>query len=169
MFTAVVDGQVLRFALLPPYLQKLGRSRKELEATAGWELTSAALRAMKAECARHQISFVLMFVPEKTQVYWPLAERFFSPAKLQEAADFYSQYTGSMTRIDDVRMNRLAQNDLLREFCAAEGIPMVDLTDVLERQVQSGRQVYFPDDTHWNAHGHDVAARELARFLADRP
>jgi lysophospholipase L1-like esterase len=58
------------------------------------------------------------------------------------------------------------QNDLMREFCAAAGIAFLDLTPALEQAAASGRPVYFADDAHWNAAGHDVAARELAKFLA---
>ena len=33
----------------------------------------------------------------------------------------------------------------------------------------SGRAVYFADDAHWNAAGHEIAARELAKFLTRQP
>jgi hypothetical protein len=42
---------------------------------------------------------------------------------------------------------------------------MLDLTASLQHQVEAGRETYFADDTHWNAAGHDVAARGLAKFL----
>ena len=61
--------------------------------------------------------------------------------------------------------NRLALNDLMREFCAREGIAFVDLTAELQSTLSTGRNVYFPDDSHWNAAGHEVAARSLARLL----
>jgi lysophospholipase L1-like esterase len=41
----------------------------------------------------------------------------------------------------------------------------LDLTPDLQEQVESGKNVYFPDDAHWNAAGHDVAAARLAEFL----
>ena len=61
--------------------------------------------------------------------------------------------------------NRLALNDLMREFCAAEGITLLDLTADLEATLSAGHNVYFPDDSHWNATGHEIAAAALARLL----
>jgi hypothetical protein len=61
--------------------------------------------------------------------------------------------------------NRLALNDLMREFCAQEGIAFLDLTAELQSTLGTGRNVYFPDDSHWNAAGHEVAAQALSRLL----
>ena len=33
----------------------------------------------------------------------------------------------------------------------------------------NGRAVYFAGDAHWNAAGHEIAAKELAKFLAKQP
>jgi hypothetical protein len=62
--------------------------------------------------------------------------------------------------------NHLAQNYLMAEFCEREGIALVDVTPDLAAVAAQGRNVYFPDDSHWNARGHQVAAERLARFLA---
>ena len=62
--------------------------------------------------------------------------------------------------------NRLAQNELVASFCRREGIAFLDLTPDLSRVAAQGENVYFPDDSHWNARGHQVAAGRLALFLA---
>jgi len=72
-------------------------------------------------------------------------------------------------RVADIRANRLAQNELMRDFCSSAGIPFLDLTPSLEQEAASGRAVYFADDAHWNAAGHEIAAREVAKFLAQEP
>jgi len=169
MFAIPVANRTVRYAFLPPYLQKLAMPGAEIERSRGWELTQTALRQMKADCDRDGSTFVLMFIPAKAAVYWPLTERSFAPAPLQEAANFYCRYNHMPLPIEDVRSNRLAQNALLQAFCAQEKIPMLDLTLSLEREVEAGHEMYFPDDTHWNAGGHDLAARELAKFLNLQP
>jgi lysophospholipase L1-like esterase len=88
---------------------------------------------------------------------------------LQRAIDFSCLYNHMQLRAADLHANRLAQNDLLRDFCNEARIPFLDLTPALEQNAADGRAVYFPDDAHWNAAGHDVAARELAKFLALQP
>jgi hypothetical protein len=59
-----------------------------------------------------------MFIPEKAQVYWPLARRSFTPTELQAAVDNYCRYNCKPLRLAEVDSNRLAQNELLRDFWA---------------------------------------------------
>lgn len=50
-------------------------------------------------------------------------------------------------------------------FCHEKNVPCVDLTDALRSSVGRGRPTYPPTDTHWNAHGHAIAATALADVL----
>ena len=169
MFHVPVGGRALQFAFFPPYLQKLGRPREEIERTRGWELTTKVLRKLKAECEQDGSTLIVMVIPAKEQVYWPLVERTFTPETLQEAINFYCRYNNMPLRLADVRANLLEQNALLGEFCASEGIRVLDLTEALRAEVAAGRETFFPDDTHWNTLGHEVAARELAKALEAAP
>jgi hypothetical protein len=162
-------GGMLRFAFMPPYLQKIASSRQELQRSRGWELIRASFLRMRAACAKQGSRFTVLFIPSKAEVYWPLVERSLGPEELQRALDFSSSYNHMQLRADDIRANRLAQNDLLREFCAKEKIPFLDLTPALEQSAAAGRGVYFSDDAHWNAVGHEIAAQELAKFLSRAP
>ena len=72
-------------------------------------------------------------------------------------------------RAATIHANRLAQNDLVREFAAQQNISFLDLTPALEQNAAAGRAVYFSDDAHWNAAGHALAAEELAKFLSLTP
>jgi len=162
-------GIPLRFAFMPPYLQKLASSRAEIERSRGWELVRGALLKMRETSAQHGSRLTVLFIPSKDEVYWPLVERSLGREELQRSLDFVSSYNHMPLHAADIRANRLAQNDLLREFCVAAGIPFLDLTPALEQAAASGRAVYFADDAHWNAAGHEIAAQELATFLAARP
>ena len=55
----------------------------------------------------------------------------------------------------------------MKAFCAEQDLAFLDLTPLLEAAVEAGRNVYFPDDAHWNAAGHEVAAQALASFLSE--
>jgi lysophospholipase L1-like esterase len=124
---------------------------------------------MRETSAQHGSRLTVLFIPSKDEVYWPLVERSLGREELQRSLDFVSSYNHMPLHAADIRANRLAQNDLLREFCVAAGIPFLDLTPALEQAAASGRAVYFADDAHWNAAGHEIAAQELATFLAARP
>lgn len=169
MFTVPVANHAIQFAFLPSYLRQLSVPRPEIEASRGWQLTEQALREIKTECETNGAELLFVFVPEKAQVYWPLAERSFSAAELQAAVNFYWPPSETPLTIEAVHAQRLALNEVLQDFCARERIPMLDLTARLEREVEAGRGMYTPDDPHWNATGHEVAAREIAEFLASKP
>ena len=158
-------GGILSFAFMPPYLQKLGSSRHEIQRSRGWELIRATLFQMQERCRQQNSRLTVMYIPSKAEVYWPLVARSLSPEESQRALDFASLYNRMPLRAADIDANRRAAHGLLRDFCADAGISFLDLTPALERNATAGRPVYFPDDAHWNAAGHEVAAQELAKFL----
>ena len=161
-----VEGAPLRFAFMPPYLQKLASSRAEIERSRGWELVRGTLMKMRETCVARGSRLTVLFIPSKDEVYWPLAEKSLGQEELQRSLDVVSSYNHMPLKASDIRQNRLAQNELMREFCASAGISFLDLTPALEQAAASGRAVYFADDAHWNAAGQEIAAEELAKFLA---
>ncbi|MFN2621935.1 MAG: hypothetical protein ABR611_03730 [Chthoniobacterales bacterium] len=163
------SGTTLRFAFMPPYLQKLAGSRTEIERSRGWRLARETFLRMKETCAEDGARLTIMFIPSKGEVYWPVVEHSLGQADLERSLDFISTYNHMPLRAAEISANRLAQNELMREFCASAGIPLLDLTPVLEQAAASGRPVYFADDAHWNAAGHQIAAEELAKTLAKEP
>lgn len=50
-------------------------------------------------------------------------------------------------------------------WCAAQGIPFINLTADLSAAAQQGQLVYFPDDQHWNGEGIRIAADTIGRYL----
>ena len=164
LFTVPVAGRVLRFAFLPPYLNRLTLSRQELEASRGWQLTQRSYREMQQLLRAQGSELVVLFIPFKAQVYLPLLEASFPAAELESALRS-SLGNPQAPGLEVLMRNRLALNDLMREFCAREGIAFLDLTAELQSTLRTGRNVYFPDDSHWNAAGHEVAARALSRLL----
>ncbi len=166
MFALPVAGISFRFALMPAYVQKLASSRTELERSRGWELTRATFLRMQEKCDHAGARLTILFVPSKAETYWPLLERSLGPEELQRAIDFSCLYNHMPIRAAAIHANRLAQNELLHDFAVQENIHFLDLTPALERNAAAGRALYFSDDAHWNAAGHELAARELAQFLS---
>ena len=168
MFTVPVAGRALRVALMPPYLNTLRFSAGELRARRGWALTRRSVERMQQLCRAGGAELVVMFVPFKSQVYLPLLQRRFARDDLERALGFYFRGTGPAVDVETLASHRLAQNELMGGLCAERAIAFLDLTPRMEAEVDSGRNVYFPDDAHWNAAGHDVAAAALAEVLRAR-
>ena len=95
-----------------------------------------------AACTAGTARLVVVFVPEKYRVYHDLC-RF--PA--------------------DSHVHGWKLSDLparLSAWAGRKGVEFLDLTPPLRAAAAGTRQVYFADDGHWNARGHDVVAAVLA-------
>jgi lysophospholipase L1-like esterase len=169
LFTVPVGGRTLRFAFLPAYLNTLRFSRAEVEAWPGWALTREAYRQMHRQARAAGARLVVMLIPHKSQVYLPLLRASLPPADLARALEATLRQPERPVDLAAMMDNRLALNGLMRDFCAQEGIELLDLTEALEARVARGLNVYFPDDSHWNAAGHDAASEALEARLRTRP
>jgi lysophospholipase L1-like esterase len=168
MFTVPVNGHVLRWSFMPPYLNLLNFSERDLAARRGWTLALEALIAMQRASRRIGAEFVLMFLPFKSQVYLPLLEETFSSDDLANAFHFYLPDTPAPPDVERMSRNRLAQNMLMRQFCEEANIPFLDMTAPLQARVEAGENMFFPDDSHLNEAGEAEVAASLAAFLQDR-
>jgi lysophospholipase L1-like esterase len=165
LFTVPSGDRVLRFALMPPYLNLLNFSEGDLAARRGWALILDNIRRMQRASNEAGARFVLMFVPFKSQVYLPLLERSFTRESLSDALHFFLPDMKTRPDLQRFSRNRLAQNALMQRFCEQEGIPFLDLTPSLQQRVEDGENMYFPDDSHFNEAGEALAASTLATFL----
>jgi len=165
LFTVNVGGRSLQWTFMPPYLNIMNFSERELRARQGWRLTREAILAMQRTSRDAGASFVVLFLPFKAQVYWPLIERSLPPQDLRSALDFYLKDNGRRIDVAAMRRNRLAQNTMMRQLCESSGIPFVDTTPLLEQRVDAGENVYFPDDSHLNETGLALVAHALADVL----
>jgi hypothetical protein len=168
LFAVPVNGRTLRFAFLPAYLNGLRYSPDELRASRRWELARKAYLGMQRHARDQGAELVVMFIPSKAQVYLPLLEKVLTAPALDAALRASLQDEADPPDYATLMRHRLALNGMMRTFCEASGIPFLDLTPALESQVHAGVNVYFPDDSHWNAAGHEVAATSLARWLEER-
>ena len=167
LFTLRVDGKLLQWAFMPPYLNTMNFSERELRQRSGWRLTRDAILVMRQASRDAGAEFIVMFLPFKSQVYWPLLERSLTSDDLHHALAFYLEGNGRPIDVAAMRRNRLAQNAMLRDLCESAGIRFLDMTPALERRVESGDNVYFPDESHLNELGHAIVAESLASFLRE--
>ena len=165
MFTVPVNGRVLRWAFMPPYLNTLTFSEHDLASRRGWALTRETIVEMRRRTQEFGGTLVVMFLPFKSQVYLPLLRRTLPAAQLQSALQFSLGDNPGAPGVDAMLRNRLAQNTLMRRLCGDAGIPFLDLTSALQARVEAGENVYFPDESHLNEAGHAIVADSLGAFL----
>ncbi len=168
MFTLPVNGRPLRWAFMPAYLNTLNFSQADLAARRGWRLTRRALTEMRDAARGGGAELVVLFLPFKAQVYLPLLTASLPAQDLARALRFYLPDRPTPPDVSTLLQNRLAQNVMMRDFCAKEGIRMLDMTDALEARVRTGENVYYPDESHFNETGHALVAETLGQFLDRR-
>ena len=112
----------------------------------GWNHLEAALSALDAEVRRSGARMVLAVIPAGVQVdkkYWWAARLGFA--------------------LDDRVLSEPVFQDRLRGFASGAGIPFIDLLP--EMKSLGSSVLYFEQDGHWNASGHEAAARAIANGL----
>jgi len=117
-----------------------------------WDITAALLAALKRDVESDNGRLVLFYIPangELTDRGWQLS---------------LEEYQGARRTW---RRGRILSR--LREVAQQEGIPLIDPSAPLaEAQASWLHPAYYPEDGHWNALGHAIAAREIARFLGEK-
>jgi hypothetical protein len=166
MFTAAVAGHAVRWAFMPPYLNTLTFSERDLAARRGWALTRQAITEMQGVSRGIGSTFVVVFLPFKSQVYLPWLAQAQPAGELSRALQFYLPDNPGTPDVTRMLANRLAQNRLMERFCKERGIPLIDTTDALTQRFIAGENVYFPDESHLNERGHAVVADAVAAYLA---
>lgn len=149
-------------AAVPEHAQLLRTGSRGAQ---GWMLTRQAIAEMRDVSRGIGAELVVVFLPFKSQVYLPLLERTFARAELTRALHFYLPDNPAAPDVAAMMRNRLAQNSLMRRFCAERSIPFLDTTGALQARFASGENVYFPDESRLNDVGHGVVADAVAAFL----
>ena len=112
-----------------------------------WTMTTQIIKGMRDLAAEQHARFAVFTVPARVQTdmkYLDFVKR------LYPRLDFDLDKT----------------DRLLAKLAAEAHIPLLDLTPAFrEHYAQNGGPLFFPEDRHWNAAGHQLAAAELAEFL----
>jgi hypothetical protein len=115
----------------------------------GYAATERLLRALDADLRGRRVGLVVLLIPDEVQV---------SPELFA---------TVLKSRGEDAALYDLdLPNATVGRMLAGAGIPAVDvLAECRARQREA--PVYLPQDTHWNARGHAIAARALKAKLEE--
>jgi hypothetical protein len=114
-----------------------------------WAGIARQIEVARQESKRINATFILLYFPQKEEVYWELAkERIKSIEVFKE------------------RIDRLGKT--IAVFCGARDLLCLDLTPTLKARGLRGETFYFPVDIHWNEKGNSLVAQVIYRFLVDK-
>lgn len=125
--------------------------RRNPEVESAWQVTEALLRAFAGEVAADGARLVLVHVPNRIEV---------DPRAWEASVGRFAWEPG--------RLCPGVLSARLHEVAGRVGVEVLDLSEPLRQAQGRWASAYYAEDTHWNARGHAVAARELERFLLDR-
>ena len=137
-------------------LPLLALDRDSLRASTMFQVTETALIQMAAKLRESGIPMLLMYIPQKAEVYW----KFFDSEAKARIVEALANKDDSIT-VDSIDNNFSAQRDLIRDLAIDNGIELLDLTSELRTAIESGDSPYFFADTHWNQRGHNIAKQAL--------
>ena len=113
----------------------------------GWDALESALTRLHRDVESANSKLLLVCIPAAVQVdstYW-------WPKKLG-------------VRFDDRVLRDTVFQDRLAQFAREEKLPLIDLLPAMRKR--SSSRLYYEQDGHWTAAGHDVAARVIAERLS---
>jgi lysophospholipase L1-like esterase len=151
-----VDGVGTRFfarhsALATLLADQWARSREKRSFRASVEKTKALLSGMRRTLAAQGIPLVLVFIPDQ------------DPAAYARSP--LLRFTDRLQRGEDV----FRQRGELAAFCQDEGIGFCRLSARFEDGPGAALLRLSPDDSHFNAEGHRLAAEEIHAWLEAHP
>ena len=117
----------------------------------GWKLLTATLETMKGYANRAGAKLYIVFIPQIVQ----------TSQSIYESA--VRKYGHDPSVYDLVKPNRKLAN-----ICKKLEIDYLDLLPVMREEASNGNQLYYIRDTHWNAEGHRIAAREIYKDIKNR-
>lgn len=111
----------------------------------GMELAQFNVLEGKRLADENGAALVLVLIPFKEQVYWPIVSRY-----VDGAEDYDVDW----------------MTDAMLVFCADNDLVCIDLLPGLRAHAEQGEQLYFRTDGHFNEAGHALAAQLIEDGLA---
>lgn len=152
--TALTDPPA-SVAFFNDFIPALAIEESALRASDMYQLTEAAIIEMAAMVQSSGAAFVLMYIPQKAELYWEYLEQEAKQVILDELP----------ISADQVDANLAVQREAVASLAAEHGFIFLDLTPALAEAIAQGESPYFFADTHWNQVGHDIARRVLLKCV----
>ncbi len=180
-FTRKINGQEVVLTFSPAYTATLLLDRTEIEHSENYRIANSSLIEMQRLSEAAGAAFVLVYIPERAHVYWPLIrEDTALLEQLNQDMDYaWREQLGCLALahgrqtpgVDAFREAMDAsldqQRQLIGELAAVNGIPLLDMTEELQSLAAQGVTLADPLETHYNDTVNQVLAQAIAEFLQE--
>jgi hypothetical protein len=143
------DGRQMLF--YKPHTRAANISLAQVERDPNFQRLTSSLKRIHAVASDNRAAMLVVIIPTKEEVYgWILRDE-----PLESDLSASSGLAGAV-----------------KSFCDYEKIRCVDLRPALSDEAKNawkrGDLLWWPDDSHWNPHGHQTAARLISQALATK-
>lgn len=111
----------------------------------GRESCEKAMSTAAEHAGKSGAAFLVVAIPSKESVYHRQAMSVLAYARMVPRNSYGSR---------------------VESYCRENGIHCLNLLPALSEHADRGEQVYFPEDGHFNARGHEIAADAIRAFIA---
>ncbi|MFO0973959.1 MAG: SGNH/GDSL hydrolase family protein [Phycisphaerae bacterium] len=163
------SGGVSYYAFAPKQLLDLYGRATGFEQSREWQVARQTLGELHDACARSGARLTIAYAPVKARVIVPLVADQLPGEKVRAFLSLRSRRL--LPPATELMADLLAGLDrteaVVRDWCAAQRVEFVSLTQPLRRAAAAGRQTYYTYDQHWTPIGHAVAAETIAAALRE--
>jgi len=132
----------------------------------GTKQTFAALRRIKSVCDQLRARLIVAYAPDKPHLLMPLITQVVSSEQIRAFMALRRRDLPPAEQLIETLLWRLeVWESAFRDFCRAESIEFVSLTEPLRCQTARGVQTYFTYDQHWTPSGQRIVAGALAQCM----
>jgi hypothetical protein len=147
----------------------LNYSVSEFTNSPEWQATAKILQQIIAISREHNIKPVFIYAPSAPHVVMPLVQDKIPADQLRYFISFRKKHLPPAEEFKQQLYNNLgSEQTVVLDFCKAQGIDCIALTDALQRETAHGVQTYFTYDQHWTPDGQRIAAETIEQFLREK-
>jgi len=178
-----IAGSEVTLTFSPAYSATLTLDADRLLASENWRIASNSLLRMRNLAHQRDATFVLVYLPERTHVYWPIIREDDEILEILNR-DMIYQWNSSLGCLlvqrgrasEDLSTFREGfdrtidiQREIVSGFAEENGIPFLDLTEPLQELASVGVTMADPLETHFNDAVNQFIAERIALFLQELP
>jgi len=177
----VINEQSIKLTFAPAYVATLTIDRPSLEISENWRIVSQSLLQMRDFVEAENSTFLLVYIPERTRVYWPLIREnpdVVSHIYNDQAYQWVSnenclKLTRRQPKLDEMAFRDSfdttidEQQKLMATFAADNNILFLDLTEPLRIHAAKGTVLAQPLETHYNDNANRIMGTVIADYIAN--